>query len=151
MPNLGVFPVFSNKFSIGTKGMASAAPGDMSEIANIESFSPSIDSGVEEWTPLDSEGWRKCMMTAKSMTVSVSGKRTYGDKGNDYLAGLALKSGQDTMTKIEWTLPNGDRVKFDAVVSVSTIGGGDSTGIDALEAEFMSNGKLVYEPASEMV
>lgn len=30
-------------------------------------------------------------MTAKSITISVSGKRNYGDAGNDYVAGMALK------------------------------------------------------------
>ena len=84
----GVFPCYENQFQIKV--------GDKYEtIAEMESFSVSFDNGVEEWTPFESEGWRKRLMTAKAITISVSGKRSVGDTGNDTVAGLAFKNGRD--------------------------------------------------------
>lgn len=142
----GVFPVFSNTFKIGTAGLSSES-ADMKAIADMESFSISIDNGVEEWTPMTTNGWVRRLMTAKSVSISLSGKRNFGDAGNDYLAGLAWKTGQEVNTKFEWTLPSGATVSFDCVCNVSTLGG-DSTAVDALEAEIMSDGPVTFTPAA---
>ena len=40
----------------------------------MTSFSVSIDGSVQEWTPMDAEGWMKRMTTGKALTVSLSGK-----------------------------------------------------------------------------
>lgn len=91
MPKTGVFPVFDNKFKIGKDGRASK-DDSMVPIAEMTSFSVSIDGNVQEWTPMDAEGWMKRMTTGKALTVSLSGKLCPGDPGNDYIAGLAWKS-----------------------------------------------------------
>ena len=70
----GVYPCYENQFTIDGKS-----------IADMESFSVSIDNGVEEWTPFEHEGWIRRLMTSKSMSVSVSGKRNVGDQGNDLI------------------------------------------------------------------
>lgn len=55
----GVYPCYENQFSIGdTKESATG-------IADAESFSVSFDNGVEEWTPFDTEGWVRRLLTAK--------------------------------------------------------------------------------------
>lgn len=71
--NTGVFPVFDNVFKIGTEGRSSAAE-KMVTIAEMESFSVSIDGNVEEWKPMESEGWTKRMTTGKALTISLSGQ-----------------------------------------------------------------------------
>lgn len=147
MPNTGVFPVFDNVFKIGTEGRSSAAE-KMVTIAEMESFSVSIDGNVEEWKPMESEGWTKRMTTGKALTISLAGKLCPGDPGNAYVAGLAWKSGTDCDTKFEWDFPNGDKLTFDCVVSVTAIGGGDSTNVASLEFDVMSHGKPTYTPAS---
>ena len=38
---------------------------------------------VEEWTPMDTEGWGRRLTTGKMFTISSSGKRNIGDSGND--------------------------------------------------------------------
>ena len=86
MPNSGVFPVYDNVFKIGTKGRASASPGDLVQIAEMESFSVSIDGGVEEWKPMEGRGWTNRMTTAKSLTISLAGKLCPSDPGNAYIA-----------------------------------------------------------------
>ena len=144
----GVYPVYKNVFKIGTKGLASVLPTDMVVIADIETFSPSIDGTVEEWTPMNTEGWVRALMTGKKLTVSLSGKRNDGDAGNDYVAGLAWKDGLDCSTKAEWTFPSGAKLSFNCVVNVTTPGGGDSTNVDGLEFELICDGKPTFTPAT---
>lgn len=142
----GVFPVFNNKFKLGTKGRTSTDE-DMKVVADMESFSVSIDNGIEEWNPMDQGGYVRRLMTAKGVSISLSGKRNFGDAGNDYLAGLAWVTGQDANSVFEWELPTGAKVKFNCVCNVSSLGG-DSTAVDALEAEIMSDGAVEFIPAS---
>jgi len=148
MPNTGVFPVFDNVFKIGVKGRASADE-DMLAIAEMESFSVSIDGNVEEWKPMEAHGWTKRMTTGKALTISMAGKLCPSDPGNAYVAGLAWASGTDCDTRFAWLFPDGSKLEFDAVVSVTAIGGGDSTSVAALEFDVMTHGKPVYTPAAE--
>lgn len=134
----GVYPCYENQFKIDNK-----------TIADMESFSVSIDNGVEEWTPFEGEGWIRRLMTAKSMTISVSGKRNVGDDGNDLVASLAGKCGRDVEKPFVWNLPDGSSITFvNAVISVTNIGSGDSTAAAPLEFEVMSNGKPTFTDAA---
>ena len=47
----GVYPVYENQFKLGAAKDAATA------IADMETFSVSFDNGVEEWKPMDQEGW----------------------------------------------------------------------------------------------
>ena len=88
-------------------------------------------------------------MTAKSITISVKGKRTIGDAGNDQIAALAFENGRKAEVPFMWTFPDGSTVLFkNAVVSVTSNGAGASTGVAPLEFEVMSNGKPVYTAAA---
>lgn len=142
MANTGVYPVYKNQFKIGTTAEAAT------EIADMESFSVSFDNGVEEWTPINSEGWMRRLMTAKSVTISVSGKRNVGDTGNDFVAGLAFKNGRDAEADLVWTFPDGTNVTFaGSVINVTELGAADSTDVAPLAFEALSNGKpTVTEP-----
>lgn len=132
----GVYPCYENQFKIGSPG------GTTNPIADMESFSLSIDNGVEEWTPFHTEGWKRRLMTAKGVTISVSGKRNIGDTGNDFVAGLAFKNGREAEADFEWTFPDGTVVSFpDSVISVTALGSSDSTGVAPLEFDVQSNGK----------
>lgn len=140
------YPVFNNKFKIGTAGLSSTE-ASMVIIANLENFAPSIEGGIEEWNPMEAEGWGDAMMTSKKLSFSFSGKRTYGDPGNDYVAGLAWKTGNDVVTKFEWELPSSAKVTFDCIVNVKTPGGGDSTALDGLEFDVLCKGKPTFTAA----
>lgn len=144
----GVYPVFNNKFKIGTNGLDSVEDTDMKTIADLETFSPSFDNTVEEWTPMDTEGWIRRLMTGKGFSIDLSGKRNIGDEGNDYVAGLVFKTGKDVETKFQWEFPSGAKVTFNCIVNVSNVSGGDSTNVGALEFSVMSNGKPTYTPAT---
>lgn len=141
--NEGVFPVWENAFSINTGS-------NFQNIANCEGYSCSFDNGVEEWTSFENEGWASRLMTAKSVTITVTGKRTKGDPGNDFVAGLTFANGRDAEADFKWTFPDGTEVLFeDAVISVTNNGSGDSTNVAPLEFEVMSNGKPKVTTVSE--
>lgn len=141
----GVYPCYENQFKINTSSTSTAS---YAAIADCETFSVSFDNGVEEWTPFDSEGWIRRLLTAKAVTISVTAKRNVGDTGNDFVAGLAWKNGRDAEAGFQWTFPDGTVVTLDgAVINVTNIGAGDSTAVAPLEFEVMSNGKPTVTPA----
>lgn len=135
----GVYPVFNNEFKIGTNGTESTIE-KMVTIADLETFSVSIDNNIEEWTPMTTEGWIRRLQTGKGFSISLNGKRNIGDPGNDYVASKMFATGRDVETKFEWTMPSGLKVEFDCILNISSAGG-DSTDVDVLEFEVMSNGK----------
>ena len=120
----GVYPCYENQFQINTSD--SAAEEKMESIADCETFGVAIDNGIEEWHPFEDEGWVKRLMTAKSVTISVTAKRNKGDSEANF----------------QWTFPDGTVIKFkNAVINVTNVGSGDSTAVAPLEFEVMSNGK----------
>ena len=143
----GVYPVFKNLFKIGKAGRSSAEE-DMVIIKEMESFSVSLDSTMEDWSPFEAEGWLNHLVTGKGLTISLSGKRCVGDPGNDYVASLAWKTGQECDSKFLWQFPDGAKLEFDCVVNVTNPGGGDTTAVAALEVDILSHGKPVYTAAS---
>ena len=142
-----VYPVHNNVFKFGTKGRESVDE-DMVMPSDLENFAPSIDGTLEEWYAMDASGWAKSAMTGKKLSFSFKGKRSVGNAGNDYIAGLAWKFGQDVITKLEWTMVSGAKLSGDFVINVTTPGGGDSTNVDTLEFEAVFYGKPTYTPAA---
>ncbi len=149
MSNLGVYPVFDLGFKIGINGRASSEE-DMVIIKDMETFSPSIDGNVEEWTPMDTEGWVRRLMTGKGFAIALNGKRHVGDPGNDYIAETAWKSGLECSSKAAIEFPDGDTLEFDCIVNVTTPFGGDSTNVSGLEFELQSDGKPTYTAFSDI-
>lgn len=144
MARTGVYPCYENTFGIGVTADATT----YTSIADMESFSISFDNGIEEWTPFESEGWKRRLMTAKALTITVTGKRNIGDAGNDAVAALYCKNGRDVERPFKWTFPSGATVLLkDAVINVTNIGAGDSTGVAPLEFEVQSNGKPEFTEA----
>lgn len=141
----GVYPVYENQFMINTKGRGT--DGTFVSIADMESFSVSFDDNVEEWTPMTTGGWVRRLKTGKGMTISIAGKRNVGDDGNDYVAGMKFKTGAACNSELKWTFPNGDTVTIPCVINVSSAGG-DSTGVEPLEFECLSDGEPTFTEAS---
>ncbi len=132
----GVFPCYKNQFHIGD------AAESKNDIAECESFSVTMENGVETWNSFTQEGWQSALQTGKAITISVSAKRSIGDPGNDFVAGKWLANGQDAYAYFDWTFPDGTVVSWDkAVVNVTNINGGDSTNVAPLEFDIVSNGK----------
>ena len=143
----GVFPVHKNKFKINKSGR-SGTESDLVIVKDLETFKVSVEGKNEEWYPLDQEGWARQANTGKKMTISFTGKRNYGDAGNDYIAGMLNKTGQDCETAFVWEMPSGAKLAGNCVISLSAPAGGDSTAIDALEFDLLVDGKPTYTPVS---
>lgn len=141
-----VNPVYEIKFGICTKGRKKTDTPETVEtvvVKDAESLGISIDGNIEEWKPMDQVGWTRRIMTGKSLGVSLGGKRNYGDPGNDYIASLATKSGQDCNSWFSIIFPNLDQLLVPCVVNVTSMAG-DSTSAEALEWEAQSDGKPTY-------
>ncbi len=138
----GVAPVNEITFGVNMSGRT----GSISTVVkDAESLSIAIDGNVEEWNAMDQGGWIRRLMTSKSLTISLGGKRNYGDPGCDYVAGLAWKKGQDCNSIFYINFPNGDALVMPCVINVKTMGG-DANAVDALEWDAMSDGKPTYTP-----
>ena len=128
-----VYPVLDNKFKVG------AAKENATIIADMEQFSVSVSNGVETWTPMDTEGWQRALMTAKAMTISLA--------GNDFVADKLFKNGHEAEGYFEWEFPDGTSVAWNsAIFDVKNMGGGDSTNVAPLEFDVISNGKPTVTP-----
>lgn len=139
----GVFPVYENQFKVGANKESATA------IADMETFSVSFDNGVEEWTTMDAQGWTRRLMTAKSISISINGKRNVGDTGNDYIASKAFTNGRASEGYLCWTFPDGTTVEFEgAVFNVTNFIAGDATNVAPLEFEALSNGRPKVTPAA---
>lgn len=136
----GVYAVYENQFKIGTAGRASTAE-QMKAIADMESFSVAFDNTLQEWSAMENGGWVSGLITGKKLTIGINGKRNVGDAGNDYIAGLAFKTGKDVKTVLDWTFPDGTVVHIPVNVSVKNVGTGDSVNVGPLEFECTSDGK----------
>lgn len=143
----GVYPCYENQFSIDITGGDGSTETNQKTIADMESFSVSIDGNVEEWSPYDMEGWMRRMVTGKSIGITVSGKRNVGDAGSDYVAGIALKTGKDCETTVTWNFPSGAKLVIPCVINVTEWGAGDSRSVAPLAFEIQSNGKPTFTPA----
>ena len=140
---MAVAAVHELTFGVNTNGRTGETT---TVVKDAESLSISIDGNVEEWNPMDAEGWKRRLMTAKSLSISMGGKRNYGDPGNDYVAGLAFKTGSDCNSIFSVNFPDGGKLVMDCVINVTSLVG-DSTAVDALEWEVLSDGKPTYTPA----
>lgn len=145
MAKTGVYPVYENVFKINTNGRGE---GELTSIAEMETFEVTIDGNTVEWSPLEAAGWMRRMVTGKSLTIKLTGKRHVGDEGNDYLAGLAWSTGADCNSQLEWTMPSGAKLKYDCVVNVVNPGGGESRDVAPMEVELLSDGKPTFTPAA---
>ena len=145
--SLGVFPVFDLKFALSITGKLAELPNNldaMKVVAEMETFEPSIEGNVEEWTPMETEGWVRRLMTGKGFSIALSGKRHEGDPGNDYVFGLSMATGREASSTAAIEFPNGDILAFHCVVNVTKNFGGDSVNVSGLEFELMSDGKPEY-------
>lgn len=139
----GVNPVNALTFGVSITGRTTP---ESTPVSDAESLAISIDGNVEEWDAMDQAGWKRRLMTAKSVSVSMGGKRNIGDPGNDYVASVAWKNGQDCNSVFYINFPDGATLEFNCVINVTAMGG-DATAIDALEWEALSDGAPTYTAA----
>ena len=146
MPESRVYPVHNNKFKFGIKGLESTEE-QMVVPKDLTNFAPAIEGTTEDWFAMDANGWSKTAVTGKKLSFSFQGKRSVGDPGNDYIAGMIMAMGKDAMTKFEWEMVSGAKLAFDCVINITTPGGGDTTNLDSLEFDAICYGEPNFTPA----
>jgi hypothetical protein len=144
---MSVYPVHNNVLKINPDGRT-ADPNDLVTIKDITTFSFSVDGVVIEWTPMDTSGWVRRLLSGKSLTISLSGKRNYGNTGNDYLANTLLDVGSDVESEFSIDFADGSNLTLDCIVNLGAAAGGEATDGDALEVDIMSDGLPVFTEAS---
>ena len=147
MKKQGVTPTHEIEFGICTSGR----PEDLKTatyvtIKDTEGMPMTYDSTTEEWYPMDQHGWRRAAVTGKALSISFTGKRNYGDEGNDYVAGKFMAMGAEAESAIKITFPNGDMFYMPCVLNVTSMGG-ETTALGSLEWEVLSDGKPEYVEA----
>lgn len=140
-----VFAVYKIVFKINNKTKETPA---LETVSDIESLGLDIGNGIEEWSPIDQEGWVRKMATAKNFVLAVSGKRSVGDSGNDYVAGMAFKLGSDVATDYSIEFPDGSTTTGNCIIEVTNVGDGASTNIGQLVWNLHSDGKPTYTPGA---
>lgn len=144
----GVFPCYENQFWINTDKTGTKELWE--HILDCETFEVKFDNGVEEWTPFESEGWVRRLMTAKNISITVSGKRNTtvpetpegAVGGNNFVAGLAFSNGRNAEADFKWLFADGTEVVFEgSPINVTSLEAGASTNVAPLEFEVLSNGK----------
>lgn len=142
MAGSGVYPVYENQFHVGKTEDDKAFPKD------LETFSVSFANDVQKWSPFDMKGYYNHLITGKDLTISLKGKRNFGDTGNDFLADMKWKTGQDAMGYFDWTFPDGTVVSWESATFDVKSDGGDSVNVGPLEVDVLPNGKPTITPAT---
>lgn len=135
-------PVNQNQFGIKLTTDAT----DYTNIQDITSFKVKIEAETKDWTPMDTAGFSKFMVTGKKMTIDFQAKKNFTDTGNKAVAAMAWEIGDGCVKPCQWTMPDGTTVTFIGVFDVSTPGGGDSNDVDALEWKVSCQGKPTVTP-----
>lgn len=138
----GVFVSGDVDVEIATDG---ATGSTFAPIAEMEEYTLSIDGGVESWHPYGGGAWAKKLLTSKDGKIEAKGKRSLGDAGNDYVAGLFLKEGRDVESKIKMTFPDGSTITAPVLINVTSLGVGGATNVGPLEFTAEFNGKPEYK------
>lgn len=133
--------VWENALKISTNGR-NATP-TLAIIKNLESVEMSIDGTVQEWFAMDAEGFARNLITAKKISFGCSAKRTDGDAGNDYVAGMMLAIGAAAQSEFELTFANGDKLTGDCTINF-TKGLGASEDVDPMEFDVLLDGKPTF-------
>ena len=141
----GVFPVNNIKFEVN---ISKTETEEFVTIADMESASITVDTGVETWFSITDGGWQKALATSKSFSVDMSGKRCIGDAGNDFVSDKWNKNGQDCNADFRITFPNEDTLTFDGVIQITSMWGGDATNVAGLEFTILCNGEPIYAKKS---
>lgn len=143
---VGQYAVSECKVKVKTSDASAQTPA-YSEIADLEEVNLTIENNTETWYSIKGGGWQNALLTAKALTGSFSGKRTLGDTGNDFLAGLRFNIGKSAEADWQIEFPDGSKLEFTAVTALTDILGA-ATDVAPLSGDLTGKGKPTFTPAS---
>ncbi|GGE47633.1 hypothetical protein GCM10011391_28020 [Pullulanibacillus camelliae] len=135
------FPLnYKNKYEIDTD--PSTEEGDFAPLAaGIQTVDPSFDDETDDTAYYDGEGFGNLDVTGISAALQFTGHRKYGDKAQDYIAGLAFEVGSKRKTNLRWTQPDGKQITGPVTISGIKATGGDANAKSDFEFTATFNGK----------
>lgn len=139
---MAIFAVNEHTFEIDT---TPAGIETLAEVTDVESVDITVDGVTIDWNALDSVYTKRRKTGGVSIELAFSGKRNFGDTGNDYVAGLAFAVGDTVETTVKITTNEATPTTYTipVVVQVTSIIGGESTDVSVLEWTASSNGTIV--------
>jgi hypothetical protein len=142
-PHTGVSATHETTLGISTAGRPVSGSATYTIIPEIEGCTVSINGVVQKWSAMDKAGWESALRTGCGLTFSITAKRVYGDTAHEYIASKALKTGTDCNSVCKLTFPNLDYIEIPCVLDVKKFGG-NTTEVDALEFDILSDGQPTY-------
>lgn len=79
-------------------------------LEGIEECTPDSEEATEEMDTYEMLGGTEKVVTKVKPSLTMSGKRKYGSKAQDFIQSRALKTSTDRKTKYRWTQPDGTRL-----------------------------------------
>lgn len=139
-----VYAVKDYSFAIDTT--KNDGTGTMAQVHDVESMEVAIKSDKAAWKPIDAQGWERSIITGKSVTLTMKGKRNTAD-GGKFICDAAFKMGDGCKSYIVITFPDQtNTLSGSGVIDVTKPFGGEATKIDALEWTFTFDCKPTYGP-----
>ena len=141
----------STKFTVGQYAVSECkvevktGEEEFSTIAVLEELNVSVENNTETWYSINDGGWQNALLTAKALSGSFNGKRTVGDKGNDYIDSLRYNIGKSAEADFKVTFPDESTLEFTAVVGLTDLLGA-ATNVAPLTGDLTGKGKPKFTP-----
>ena len=89
----------------------------------IDTIEEAVNSQNQQYFFMNKQGFAHNEVTGMAPQYTVSGKRVYGDKAQDYICGLKYQLGEarKTSVKLEWTDNSGEAAQTVTIVCDATI------------------------------
>ena len=118
----------------------------------ITSITPSGNESTEDKDYYDGYGVPTTDVTSTQIQYSVEGDRCYGDPAQDYVASIALETGEGRKTRFRHTAPNGDVIEGKCTLTGLTpnSGQGDASGLGAFSCTVATDGRPTFTPGDKL-
>ncbi|WP_277640111.1 phage tail tube protein [Bacteroides graminisolvens] len=115
--------------------------------AGITNVEPDSNEESDEKYYYDGGGLGERDVIGIMLTYAFSGDRDYNDDAQNYIFGLATKTGPDRKTNFTVTEPNGDSYTGKATISEIKLPGGDANSKGEVEFTISFDGLPTFTPA----
>lgn len=118
----------------------------------ITSITPSGNESTEDKDYYDGYGVPTTDVTSTQIQYAVEGDRCYGDPAQDFVASIALETGEGRKTQFRHTAANGDVIQGSCTLLGLTpnSGQGEASGLGAFSCTVATDGRPDFSPANKL-
>ena len=118
----------------------------------ITSITPSPNESTEDKDYYDGYGVPTTKVQSTQIQYEVEGDRCYGDPAQDYIASVALETGEGRETQFRHTAANGDVIQGDCTLLelVPNSGQGEASALGAFSCTISTAGSPAFTPAGKL-